>query len=527
MVRTTDQEDPSDFQTVTLTVSGNGVTEAVPPPPAAHVRGRLALTPTSLRRSLRMVQATSREHQRLHAEGEALLRRVGPSAVLREPAGPRPVAAAALPPKLVLDVGRSCDAGPQATALLIAEDERIAIYQDSTSNAGPDSRVTIDMANVMLAYFRDFGLQIIDGYFGANSDIDGNGKLIVFITPSIGEDTIGLIWTGNFLARASCPGSNEGEYVYLSHVPVVELLDPELPFSLALHALVHEAKHVTSMYQRILRADGGDIDFHPFWHKEGGAEIAAELAARLAWHTRGGPNLHITVSEEHLGSTTTITSENIAMLFMLLRAQETLSVQPNSLVIAPPGGPSDYEYGSGWLFLRFLADAYGNSGGAPMADAPFFRALSDPVTASGSSGITSMTGRTWSKLMEEYVAAAMLNGQTDLPVPGGITSYNFPSAIEIYCFTLDPKDVPNPRCLDDEGSPLPEGAPGAYPWPVTTDSQGNVTTRSFASATYSGMSGPSGMRVHDFTSNGTGFGAEINVSVTENGPARVVVVRLR
>jgi len=48
---------------------------------------------------------------------------------------------------------------------------------------------------------------------------------------------------------------------------------------------------------------------------------------------------------------------------------------------------------------------------------------------------------------------------------------------------------------------------------------------SLETATYSGRMGESGLRIHDFTSNGTGQGAEVTVFAP--AMARVIVVRLK
>ncbi|HZD03326.1 MAG TPA: hypothetical protein VE173_00360, partial [Longimicrobiales bacterium] len=70
------------------------------------------------------------------------------------------------------------------------------------------------------------------------------------------------------------------------------------------------------------------------------------------------------------------------------------------------------------------------------------------------------------------------------------------------------------------------GPTGAFPWTVTTQVEGEtvLSARSFASASYSGPSGPGGIRIHEFVSNSTGVGTEVHT----DGPAplRMVVVRI-
>ena len=105
--------------------------------------------------------------------------------------------------------------------------------------------------------------------------------------------------------------------------------------------------------------------------------------------------------------------------------------------------------------------------------------------------------------MEDYAAAMMLNG-TGAPEPEpGFTTYDFPSAsFELFRPGFQPE--------------------GLYPWVHTgTEPVG------FEDAIYSGTVAPGGIRFHEFKSDGTGAG--IDVEVTSGGEAvvRIVVARIR
>jgi hypothetical protein len=201
---------------------------------------------------------------------------------------------------------------------------------------------------------------------------------------------------------------------------------------------------------------------------------------------------------------------------MLFATNGYLSRQPNS-VVSLVEQSSDI-YASGWLFQRWLGDAYGSAGTGPRADSLLFRRLNEQATASGVPGVEAVTGRSWTQLMEEFTAAAMVNER--LQIPRGFTSYGFITSIEIWCFAVDPVDFAESDCPTSQ----PPGPPGAFPWPVTTDAQGLSEARLISDADYAGPIGPSGLRVHDLGSNGTGSGAEVSV---ELAGARVVLVRLR
>jgi hypothetical protein len=533
VARTTNVENGSDVAGVSFLVSGNGVTSA-PVAAAAESRAPLALDrrPFDIRgfdRMTKRLEVTRREHARLLEEGEALARTLGTEGLLRAPDPSLRAAPAAvdLPGKLRVTSGTptTCSASStQSTAILLAQNDWLAVYQDSAQNTILSTQVSPGDAARLIELATTNGKPVIDEYFGGVRDIDGNGKVIVVIALA-GSEALGKVWTGNFYRKAECPPSNEGEYVYVHWETAKGIQNDDL--HVGQHVLVHELKHVSSLYQRLLRAGGGVVDsrrvvdYNPLWLEEGGAEIASELAGRNAWAQRGGPAVNALVEEAHFrlpNNEADIDTQNFGVLLMLFGAQEHLSAQPNSVVARTPGTSDSYVYSSGWLFQRWLGDAYGNAASAPFADAEFFRRLNDASTPSGAQGVEAITGRSWAQLMEEFSVAAMANGQ-GVPVPRGFSAYDFVSTIEMWCFAVDPADLSESGCTGQAGPP------GAFPWPVTTDAQGLSQSRSFGDALIQGGAGPSGIRVHDLLSNGTGQGAEINVEL--NGPSLIRVLRIR
>jgi hypothetical protein len=197
--------------------------------------------------------------------------------------------------------------------------------------------------------------------------------------------------------------------------------------------------------------------------------------------------------------TNEVTPENYGVVLRLFNSIKYLSTQPNAVVVAT--GAAYTVYGSGWHFHRFLGDAYGNAASTPNGDAPFFLTQTSKETPAGLNGLPVLTGKSFAGLMVEYAAAVMLNGAgTPLPTRA-FTTYNFPSAAAI----------------------ISSGAPaGRYPYPETGTA--NNPSVSFAAGTWTGPIGNGGLRIHDFTSNGS---ASAEISVTTEQPARVVVARLR
>jgi len=305
-----------------------------------------------------------------------------------------------------------------------------------------------------------------------------------------------------FPEQWTCAQSNRAEVVYFAKSQIDNIGVGDPPNYQALSTLVHEMKHVSSLYKSIgrYRSTGGTDDYHPDWIEEGTAEIAAEMSSRKAWATlSGGPAVGAMANRQHKLNTG-ITKENYGILLRWSRTLFYVYSQPNGVVVTPNGAHDSHSiYGSGWHFNRWLGDAYGNASTA-YADASYFKSQNDSLSTSGVAGILALTGKNWTQLMEEYVAAVMYNG-TGAPQPTlAFTTYDFVSALT---------------------GLLVDQVEGSYPYPVNLS--GSVTTSPFSSGTYSGPVGASGIRVHDFTSNGTGVGMEVAVTLAGG---RVVMVRL-
>ena len=473
---------------------------------------------------LEVMEATERVHRRLLNEARVMAARLGPDAVLADRSGAALAPSSAqTPDKRDFNAPESSCVDPGTIrAELVAESDEMLVYQDSAQRA--ENPVDSTLVRQMADFYRDYGKEVIDSYFGGISDIDGNGRFIVLVTPfedTPGQDALAFVLSRDFHTQEECVGSNEAEITYFSAGGIQALSTSATPNSFqALSALVHEVKHISSLHKRL---EAGDLGGRPSWIEEGTADIAAELGSRVAWSETGGPALTSRVRGESFGSNESepVTPENWGILVRLARIINTFSVQPNALTNDPVAAAAAHTYyGSSWHFHRFLADAYR---GGILADSAFFRKQNDPSAEPGTSFLENELGVPFPELVEQHVAATLLNGHSaQASVERTITGYSFPTAAEIFC-------APNPL--------------GAYPWPVTTTGsqrQGDCTNGSdpaeedqnpsapFADATFEGPLGRGGMRVHDFVSEGAGQGVEINVDVGSpaTGEARVVVVRL-
>jgi hypothetical protein len=394
-------------------------------------------------------------------------------------------------------VTSTCTVGTKdsVTANLLYQNADMAIYQDSVQEL--TTPVSTADATLMANYYSSYAKAMITSYFGANPDIDGNGKLIVLVTPAASGNTAAFVWPGDLVSRSACPSSNERDMIYFN-ASLIRQIDSSPQDWQALPTVAHEAKHVVSLYDRLVNGT-----FHPTWMEEGTAEISGEMSSRIAWAANGGPAVGAQVTINDLtggGGSVIVNQYDYGVLLRLVRTVYYLSSQPNGLVVAPVGAdPNESIYGSGWHFFRWLGDGYGNAS-TPMADSSFFRQQTDSLTPAGTAGLQSITGQAFPTLMNQFIAAISLDGSTAPAPQHPFSTYDFVTATDI----------------------LASQPAGQYPWPVTTSN--GVLTQSFATATYSGPIGAWGIRIHDFVSNGTGTGAQIQTVMSS--PGTVVVVRL-
>lgn len=501
---------------VQLSVTGLGVSaapEATAAPVAAPRSPIPGLSDEAFRRAMRISEATERFHLGLRNREAELVRRIGARGLLPRgrPGGATLAPLAASPAKLQIDTvtASSCETTPAArtTAVLVHENQDMAVYQDSAQRVSKP--VSVALAQKMTSYYTNYSKDMVVAYWGEPSDIDGNGKLILFISPVASDSIAAFVWAGDFLDSDpanpdGCAASNEAEIIYFNADLILDMVASD-PGYQALATGAHEAKHVVGLYDRLAATNRMNSNqFNPGYIEEGTAEISGEMSSRIAWAANGGPSTAATVTEQSIRDSGGFTEENYGVAINLARAVWFLSSQPNGLVVTPDGAVDGSSiYGSGWLFHRWLGDAYGNPGNTALGDAAFFRALTDSATAGGVAGIVSQTGKSFETLLREFYTTIMLHKATTTTAARPFHTYDFVSATGVF-------SNPDP--------------PGDFPWPITLNGT-ETPTVSFRTAEYTGPVGASGIRIHDFLSNGTGTGAQIRVNMPS--PGTIIVVRLR
>lgn len=299
-------------------------------------------------------------------------------------AAPAAAAAAGVAPGDVFSVNVStrCDARDLHNA-------RVAVVTDHAI-------VTYDPANPTTGAFTDedwrtFGTRfdglvhpVVAQNFGTATDIDGNGRVILFFTRAVNEIVppgggIGIVggffWRGDLFPRdgipdrtAPCANSNEAEVLYLA-VP-----DPEgevrgVPISGAtlrqvmVATLGHELQHLVNSARRLYITNAPVLE--ETWLNEGLSYIAEELLFYAAAGAEPGQNLNaqdIVASTRLKDAFNTYAVNNLGRLNIFLQAPQDWSVM---------GADAIPTRGAAWSFLRYLADR------DPRPDAEILKALID------------------------------------------------------------------------------------------------------------------------------------------------------
>lgn len=400
------------------------------------------------------------------------------------------------------------DSSAVRTGVLVGSDDHLAVYQDSAQHA--QSPVAAAAVARLIEYHAAYVREMIEAYWGRPSDLDGNGRVVVFVTPAVPTTVSAFVSAADLADKDLCEASNEMEVVYFNADLLRDMEHPTESSWDALGTLAHEVKHIVSLRHRLVRSVRTQSNaFHPLWMEEGTAEIAAQKSSRLAWAASGGPPVGARLTGEDVVDAFTeagrVTPEMWGVVVRLLGTRDHFMSQPNGITGQVDGAaPGHSAYTGGWAFHNWLADAYG-AAETPLADSTLFRALSDSTAPTGVAAITAATDRPFAELFEEFALAVGMAGQEVPPPTRGFTTIDFPSATAV----VPPHDPPDPE-------------DGRYPWPVTGVYGSAV--ESWSTSVWSGPIGTGGLRFHDFVSTGE---QELEVRLEPTFPGRMIVIRIR
>jgi len=199
--------------------------------------------------------------------------------------------------------------------------------------------------------------------FGETSDVDSDGRIHVVLSPVVNALTpagfcslsgfVGAFFSAHDLYPGS-PNANGGEVMY-GFVPDTtgRFGCPHLASEFARvlpTAFVHEMQHVISYYQHVMRRGGSEEEI---WLNEGLSHAAEELASKVYETRYPWPSGRASPEQLFPDSSSSFILFNLVNAYLFLR-------QPyaSSLTSFQEGGTIE-ERGAAWMFVRWLADQYG------------------------------------------------------------------------------------------------------------------------------------------------------------------------
>lgn len=249
------------------------------------------------------------------------------------------------------------------SARVVAVSQHAIIFLDAQSPAGGYTDAELAAFG---AAFDALSFPIDTTNFGANTDIDKNGRVGIFFTPGINQipGPVGGVIGGLFAARdlfpatiAGCPASNEGEMFYLpvpdpNHTINSSYGSKSQLSSLVQPTLAHEFQHLINAGRRIYVNDATELE--QVWLNEGLSHIAEEL---LYYQQSGNAPLQnidlprITANQAQVDAFNNDQSSNFGRLSTYLAAPSRNS---------PYGLIDGLEMrGAIWQLLRYSADHKG------------------------------------------------------------------------------------------------------------------------------------------------------------------------
>jgi hypothetical protein len=309
---------------------------------------------------------------------------------------------AAVPPavgdKRTFDVcaTTACDSFVTADATAKVVGQRVAIFLDDSAPPGY-TQTDLDQVGTLF----DAHLYPIDTTaYGRESDLDGNGVVIVLLTRRVNElspncTSDGSVILGYFFGLDLLPSqshSNDGE-VFYGLVPGQITPGCTIDKAFATQNLpavfIHEFQHMISFNQHVLIRSGQAEDT---WLNEGLSHFAEELGGRLVPDSFCQPDF-TNCESEFVGS-------NIEDAYQYLD-------DPESHFLIEPGSSSGTlaERGANWLFVRWLADHFA-------ATQPEGTELTRQLVQTnrlGSANVASVTGVDFSTLVGQWQLANYLD----------------------------------------------------------------------------------------------------------------------
>jgi hypothetical protein len=324
---------------------------------------------------------------------------------------------ASLRPQASLQSAASCTANPVLGATcsfqVINKDDKFqtvnAEVKAISTHAIVMQDVTAPANGLAAADFTQLGSMFDDpiydtdvATFGAPSDLDANGRIVILLTPVVNALTptnssgfiAGFFYGCDLLTKTACAGTNGGEIFYALTA------DPTAQFSGARSrqqvmsalppVLAHEFQHMINFFQRGSSADA-------LWLAEGMAHDAEDVVA------------DVYAQRSDLASAALFRAQNSTRGDRFLRATAS-----TSLVADDDVGTLE-QRGAAFLFVRYIQGQFGND---------ILKKLTQSKLSSVAN-VTAQTGKSWSSLISNWAVALWADHAPELQGATVAKEYTF------------------------------------------------------------------------------------------------------
>jgi len=325
---------------------------------------------------------------------------------------------------------QSCSSFVTVTATLDHVGPHGLVYLD---NAAPAHGYTAADVGRLGSLFDNFMYPIDTTSFGRETDLDGNGAVIILLSPAVnhlspncnasGSVVLGFFFPDDLVPGS--PGSNDGEIFY-GLVPDPGNSTCSIDRNFALRGMgptfLHEFQHMISFGRHVVLAQGQAEDN---WLDEGLSRLAEELGGREIPDSFCSPNTCI--STYALG--------DVQNAFEYLQ-KDTLEASP----LIEPGNVDGTlpENGANWLFVRWLADHFASD---TIRGTSLTRALDGAdsptgIALTGSTNVRAATTVDFPSLVGEWQLANFLTSVSGFTEPTGRLHYRSWDFLSVFTATF-------------------------------------------------------------------------------------------
>jgi hypothetical protein len=364
-------------------------------------------------------------HRRLR---ERELAELGPKIRSGAPADPLPLAASveATEPQVgstvEYNVAISCTAEDMRTGQVMYISDHAVVVADVENPAGFLAEDYLHFALTFDTLIHPVAVR----HFGAPSDVDGNGRTIIFFTRAVNERTprgsatytAALFWAGDLFPAVTtsrleaCPAGNQAEIFYVAIPDPNGLIGPTVSLSrLRLdipHILGHEYQHLINAARRLYVNDA--TVFEQVWLNEGLSHIAEELLFYEVSGLQPRANITAALLEQTPGGDVAFERfmrSNMINFTRFLTRPDTASLM---------GADNLATRGAAWSFLRYASDR------RQAGDEPFFMGLVNSTTA-GVENLDRVLGTSTMDWLQDWTVSLI----ADDHVPGLHARFTQPS----------------------------------------------------------------------------------------------------